>query len=154
MKRNVSLTVCYLLKFTRCLLLIVKSLVTHCNAEVARCKKSLMTCLQKLLVAKKYPLLVVKFADYSMQKNKLLLKEKFACYSSQKLFIPKSLLVTHCNTGLLLVAVYACWKKSLISCCKICLLLVAEVAHCKKLLVTCYEGNLGTNFCLDPIKIG
>ena len=44
-----SLVARYSLKFTRCLLLVVKSLVTHFKipslllAEVARCKKSLVT---------------------------------------------------------------------------------------------------------------
>ena len=48
-RRNFSFAACYSLKFTRCLLLVVKSLVTRCKirsllvAEVARCKKSLVT---------------------------------------------------------------------------------------------------------------
>ena len=58
-RRNFSFAACYSLKFTRCLLLVVKSLVTRCKirsllvAEVARCKKSLVTrCkIRSLLVA-------------------------------------------------------------------------------------------------------
>ena len=61
--RNFSLVTLYSLKFTRCSLLVVKSLVTRCKirsllvAEVARCKKSLVTCcrscsLQKSLVTR------------------------------------------------------------------------------------------------------
>ena len=51
---NFSLVACYLLKFTRCSLLVVKSLVTHCKvclllvAEVARCKKFLVTGYEKI----------------------------------------------------------------------------------------------------------
>ena len=48
-RRNFSLVARYSLKFTRCSLLIVKTFVTRCKislllvAEVARCKKSLVT---------------------------------------------------------------------------------------------------------------
>ena len=48
-RRNFSLVARYSLKFTRCPLLVVKSLVTRCKifllliAEVTRCKKSLVT---------------------------------------------------------------------------------------------------------------
>ena len=59
-RRNFSLVARYLLKFTRCSLLIVKSLFAHCKirsllvAEVARCKKSLVThCKIRLLLAAK-----------------------------------------------------------------------------------------------------
>ena len=60
-RRNFSFVACYLLKFTRCSLLVIKSLVTRskiCSlrvAEVARCKKSLITevaSCKKLLVAR------------------------------------------------------------------------------------------------------
>ena len=59
-RRNFSLVTRYTLIFTRCLLLVVKSLVTGCKfcsefvAEVARCKKSLVfRCkTRSLLVAK------------------------------------------------------------------------------------------------------
>ena len=58
-RRKFSLVARYSLKFTRCLLLVVKSLVTCCKilslpvAEIARCKKSLVTrCkIRSLLVA-------------------------------------------------------------------------------------------------------
>ena len=94
---NFSLVARYSLKFTRCSLLVVKSLVTRCKirsllvAEVARCKKSLVTrCkirlllvaevargkkslvtrfnIRSLLVAKTHSLLVAKFARCSLQK--------------------------------------------------------------------------------------
>ena len=60
-RRKFSLVAHYSLKFTRCSLLVVKSLVTRCKiyslliAEVAPCKKSLFTrCkIRSLLVAKK-----------------------------------------------------------------------------------------------------
>ena len=55
--RNFSLVARYSLKFTRCSLLIVKSLVTRCKicsslvAEVAHCQKSLVTrCEIRLLL--------------------------------------------------------------------------------------------------------
>ena len=59
LRRNFSFVTRYSLKFTRCLLLVVKSLVTRCKirsllvVEVARCKKSLVTCckIRLLLVA-------------------------------------------------------------------------------------------------------
>ena len=80
-RHNFSLVARYLLKFTHCLLLVVKSLVTPCKicsllvAEVARRKKSLVTrfrscSLQKnhsLLVAKNHSLLFAKFALCSSQ---------------------------------------------------------------------------------------
>ena len=93
--RNFSLVACYSLKFTRCSLLVVKSLVTRCKirsllvaknhsllvAEVARCKKSLVTrCkIRSLLVAevarcknslvvKNHSLLVAKFDRYLLDK--------------------------------------------------------------------------------------
>ena len=53
LRRNFSLVTRYSLKFTRCSLLVVKSLVTRCKirsllvAEVARCKKSLVTRYEK-----------------------------------------------------------------------------------------------------------
>ena len=61
MRRNFSLVAHYSLKFTHCLLLVVKSLVTRCKlrlllvAEVACCRNSLVTCceIRSLLVAKK-----------------------------------------------------------------------------------------------------
>ena len=49
LKRNFSLVACYLLKFTHCSLLVVKTLVTCCKicsllvTEAARCKKTLVT---------------------------------------------------------------------------------------------------------------
>ena len=68
-RRNFSLVACYSLKFTRCWLLIVKSLVTRCKilsllvAEVAHCEKLLVNrckvCL--LLVATNHWLLVAKY---------------------------------------------------------------------------------------------
>ena len=80
-RRNFSLITRYSLKFTRCSLLVVKSLVTRCKirsllvaevarcknhsllvAEVARCKKSLVTrCkIRSLLVAKIHSSLAMK----------------------------------------------------------------------------------------------
>ena len=58
--RNFSLVARYSLKFTRCSLLIVKSLVTRC--KISR------HSLRKLLIARNHSLLVAKFACYSLQK--------------------------------------------------------------------------------------
>ena len=112
MRRNFSLVTRYSLKFARCSLLDVKSLVTRCKirsllvAEVARCKKSLVTrCkIRSLLVA-----------------------EAARCKKS---------LVTRCKIRSLLVAEVARCKKWLVTRCKIRSLLVAEVARCKKSFVT------------------
>ena len=73
MRRNFSLVARYSLKFTHCLLIALKSLVTRC----------------------KFPsLLIAKFARYSLQKllvarNHSSLGEKFACYSLQNLLVAK-----------------------------------------------------------------
>ena len=101
MRHNFSLIARYSLKFTRCLLLVVKSVVARCKicsllvVEVTRCKKITRYPLQKLLVAKNYSLLVAKFARYSLQKllvakTNFLLVAKFARYSLQKMFLPKN----------------------------------------------------------------
>ena len=168
-RRNFSVVPRYSLKFTRCLLLVVKSLATRFN-------------IRSLLVAKIHSLLVVKFACYSLQKlfvakiHSLLVAEVARCkksivtcsrisslqkitrYSLQKLLVAKitryslqnslvtrckKSLVTRCKICLLLVTEVARCKKSLVTRCKICLLLVAEVACCKKLLVTRYEKRRG-----------
>ena len=81
-RRNFSLVACYSLKFTRCSLLVVKSLVTRCK-------------IRSLLVAKNHVLLVAKSACYSLQKllvvkNHSLLFAKYARYSLQKLLVAKN----------------------------------------------------------------
>ena len=113
MTRNFSLVARYSLKFTRCLLLVVKSLVTRCKicslfvAEVARYKNSLVTRCKicSLLVAevvrcknllvtrcKILSLLVAKFArckNSFVVKNHSLLVAKFDRYLLHK-FTKKS----------------------------------------------------------------
>ena len=80
LRRNFSLVARYSLKFTRCSLLFVKSLVTRCKirsslvAEVARCKKSLVTCcrscsLQKSLVTRCTSCLLQKITRYLLQNS-------------------------------------------------------------------------------------
>ena len=108
--RKFSLVTCYLLKFTRCSLLVVEPLVT---------------CCRNCWFQKHHSLLVAKFARYSLQKlllakNHSLLVAKVACYSLQKLLVSKNhpLLVSK-------VAHYSLQKS-----------LLAEVAHCKNSLVT------------------
>ena len=96
-RRNFSLVARYLLKFTRCSLLIVKSLFARCKirsllvAEVARCKKSLVTrCkIRSLLVAevarcKKSLVTRCKIRSLLVAKIHSLLVANFACYSRQQ----------------------------------------------------------------------
>ena len=115
-RRNISLVARYSLKFTRCSLLLVKTFVTCCKirlllvAEVARCKKSLVTRFQNLLVTR--------CRSCSFQ--------KVTRYSLQKLLVAKKSFVTRCKIRSILVA-------------EIHSLLITEVAHCKKLLVTRYK---------------
>ena len=94
-RRNFSFVARYLLKFTRCSLLVVKSLVARCKiqsllvVEVARCKiRSLLVAkfvcysLQKLLVAENHSLLVARMrpllvAEVARSKKSLVLVAKF-----------------------------------------------------------------------------
>ena len=65
-RRNFSLVARCSLKFTRCSLLVVKSLVTRCRSYSLQ--KFIRYSLQKLLVAKNHSLLVTKFTRYLLQK--------------------------------------------------------------------------------------
>ena len=114
--RNFSLVARYSLKFTRCPLLVTKSLVTCCKirslvvAEVARCKKN------SLLVAKFTRCSLQKITRYLLpislvSQSRSCSMQKFTRYSLQNSH------VTHC-------------KKSLAACCEIRSLLIAEVARC------------------------
>ena len=100
-----SLVARYSLKFTRCSLLVVKSLVARCKiqsllvVEVARCKiRSLLVAkfvcysLQKLLVAENHSLLVARMrpllvAEVARSKKSLVLVAKFPWYSLQKIIL-------------------------------------------------------------------
>ena len=102
-RRNFSLVAPYSLKFTRCSLLVVKSLVTCCKicsllvAEVVRCKESRYS-LQNLLVTRCRSCSLQKITRYSFQ-NSLVTRcrscslQKLTCYSLQ------NSLVTHCRSG-------------------------------------------------------
>ena len=128
LRRNFLLVARYSFKLTRYSLFVAKSLVIRCKtcsllaAEVARCKKWLVTRCKKSLVI-------------CCAIRSLLVGEVARCKKS---------FVTRCKIHSLLVAEVARCKKSLVSRCKICLLLIAEVASCKKFLVTRYEKNPGT----------
>ena len=116
-RRNFSLVARYSMKFTRCSLLVVKSLVTCCKirsllvAEVVRCKKSLVICCKICLllvaeVARCKKSLVTRskirsllVAEVARCKTHSLLVAKFARYSLQKLLVAK--------THLLLLAKFA-----------------------------------------------
>ena len=96
LRRNFSLVARYSFKFTCCLVLVVKSLVTRCKirsllaAEVARCKNSLVTRCRSCLLQK--------FTRYSLQ-NSLVKRcrscslQKFTRYSLQ------NSLVTRCKNS-------------------------------------------------------
>ena len=106
MRRNFSLVARYSFKFTCCLVLVVKSLVTRCKirsllaAEVARCKNSLVTRCRSCLLQK--------FTRYSLQ-NSLVKRcrscslQKFTRYSLQNSLVVKnhSLLVAKFDRYLL-----------------------------------------------------
>ena len=117
-RRNFLLVARYSLKFTRCSLLIVKSLVTRCKirslivAEVARCKKSLVTCCKilSLLVAKvvccKIHLLLVaevahckETTSYSLQ-NSLVTRCRSCSLQKITRYSLQNSLVTRCNKSL------------------------------------------------------
>ena len=111
MKRNFSVVARYPLKFTRCSLLVLKSLVSLQNLLVTRCR----SC--------------------SLQKITHCFVVKFARYSLQKLLIAKNHSLFRCKICSLLVAEIARCKKSLATHCEIRSLLVAEIARFKKSLV-------------------
>ena len=114
-RHNFSLVARYSLKFTRCSLLVVKSLVAHCKicqllvAEVACCQKSLVTRCKKSLVTR--------------CEIRSLLVAEVACCRRITSYSLGNLLVTRCKIALC--------KKSLLTRCKIRSFLVAEVSHCK-----------------------
>ena len=116
LRRNFSLVARYSSKFTRCSLLVVKSLVTRSKirsllvVEVARCKncsllvaKSTRYSLQKLLVAKNHSLLV---AEVARCKKSLVTRCKI-----------RSLLVTKIHLLLigLLISIATYYVKSLLT---------------------------------------
>ena len=94
----ISILARYSLKFTRCSLLVVKSLVTRCKIRL-------------LLVAKVHSLLVAKFARYSFQK---LLVAKIRSLLVGEVAHCKNSLVTRCRIRLLLVAEVARCKNSFV----------------------------------------
>ena len=79
LRRNFSLVARYSLKFTRCSLFVVKSLLFIA--------KFACYSLQKLLVAKNHSLLV---AEVARCKNQSLLVAKFTRYSLHKLLVAKN----------------------------------------------------------------
>ena len=94
MRRNFSLCARYSLKFTRCSLLVVKSLVTRCKirsllvAEVARCKKSLIT--------RRRSCSLQKITRYSLQ-NALVTRWRSCSLQKVIRYLSQNSLVTHCR---------------------------------------------------------
>ena len=112
-RRNFSLVARYSLKFTRCLLLVVKSLVTSCKTgSLLVAKKSLVTRCRSCSFQKITPY-------FTRGKIRALLVAEIARW--------KISLVIRCKIRLLLVAEIASCKKSLVTRCKIHSLLVAVV---------------------------
>ena len=115
-RRNFSLVTRYSMKFTRCSLLVVKSLVTYCKirsllvAEVVRCKKSLVICC-------KICLLLV--AEVARCKKSLVTRSKIRSLLVAEVARCKKSLVTRCRSCSL--------QNSLFTRCKIRSLLLAEV---------------------------
>ena len=126
----------YSLKFTRCLLLIVKLFVTCWKihsllvADVARCNKSLVTrcrscslkkttlyLLQNLLVTRYRSCSLQKFTRYSLQNSldtrcRSCSLEKFTPYSLQ------NSLLTRCRSCSLQKITHYSLRNSLVTCCK------------------------------------
>ena len=134
-RRNFSLVARYSLKFTRCSLLVVKSLVTRCKI------RSLLVA--ELLVAKNYSLL---FAEVARCKNSLVTRCKIRSLLVAEVARCKKSLVTRCKFRSLVVAEVAPCKKSLITRCRIRSLLAAEVARCKNLFVVKNHSLLVAKF--------
>ena len=123
MRRNLSFVARYLLRFTRCSLLVVKTFVTRCKirsllvAEVARCKKKLVTRCEIRAGCSLKKLLVVEIHSFSFQ-NSLVTRcrscslQKFIRYSLQ------NFLATRCR-GCSLQKITRCSLRSaLVNCCK------------------------------------
>ena len=182
MRRNFSLVARYSLKFTRCSLLVVKSLVARCKfcsllvVEVARCKKSLATCcrshslqkitrysLQKfcsLLVAKMHSLLIAKYALYSLQKllvvkNHSLLVAKFTRYSLQTLLVAKNHSLLFAKIHSLLVAKFAHYSLQKLLVPKNHWFLVAKIPsiHIAKNHFSLKQSPAGIIVCLKSTKV-
>ena len=92
-RRNFSLVARYSLKFTRCSLLVVKSLVTRCKI------RSLLVA--ELLVAKNYSLLV---AEVARCKKSLVTRCKFRSLVVAEVAPCKKSLITRCRIRSLLAA--------------------------------------------------
>ena len=123
LRRNFSLVARCSLKFTRCLLLVAKSLVTRC--------KFARYLLQKLLVAKNHSLLVSEVAHC---RKSLVTRWKFRSLLVAEVTRCKKSLVTCCKFHSLLVAKVArCKNHSLLianfACCSSQKLLVAKFAR-------------------------
>ena len=107
MRRNFSLITGYSLKFTRCQLLIVKSLATCCRScslrKTTRCSQ------QNSLVTRCRSYSLQKITRYSLQNSlvtgcRSCLLQKFIRFSSQNSLLAKKSLVTRCEICLLLAA--------------------------------------------------
>ena len=132
MKRNFSVVARYPLKFTRCSLLVLKSLVSLQNLLVTRCRSC---SLQKITC-------------YSFQKNHSLLDTNFARYSLQKItrYSFQNLLVIRCRSCSL--------QNSLVPRCR------SGVTFCKFIKVTpaqmlCYEflmQNFKITYCVKHLR--
>ena len=161
MRRNFSLVARYSLKFTRCSLLVVKSLVARCKfcslliVEVARCKKSLATCCRSHSLQKITPYSLQKFCSLLVAKVHSLLIAKYALYSLQKLLVAKNHSLLFAKIHSLLVAKFAHYSLQKLLVPKNHWFLVAKIPsiHIAKNHFSLKQSPAGIIVCLKSTKL-
>ena len=161
MRRNFSLVARYSLKFTRCSLLVVKSLVARCKfcsllvVEVARCKKSLATCCRSHSLQKITRYSLQKFCSLLVAKVHSLLIAKYALYSLQKLLVAKNHSLLFAKIHSLLVAKFAHYSLQKLLVPKNHWFLVAKIPsiHIAKNHFSLKQSPAGIIVCLKSTKV-
>ena len=159
--RNFSLVARYSLKFTRCSLLVVKSLVARCKfcsllvVEVARCKKSLATCCRSHSLQKITRYSLQKFCSLLVAKVHSLLIAKYALYSLQKLLVAKNHSLLFAKIHSLLVAKFAHYSLQKLLVPKNHWFLVAKIPsiHIAKNHFSLKQSPAGIIVCLKSTKV-
>ena len=161
MRRNFSLVARYSLKFTRCSLLVVKSLVARCKfcsllvVEVARCKKSLATCCRSHSLQKITRYSLQKFCSLLVANVHSLLIAKYALYSLQKLLVAKNHSLLFAKIHSLLVAKFAHYSLQKLLVPKNHWFLVAKIPsiHIAKNHFSLKQSPAGIIVCLKSTKL-
>ena len=161
MRRNFSLVARYSLKFTRCSLLVVKSLVARCKfcsllvVEVARCKKSLAICCRSHSLQKITRYSLQKFCSLLVAKVRSLLIAKYALYSLQKLLVAKNHSLLFAKIHSLLVAKFAHYSLQKLLVPKNHWFLVAKIPsiHIAKKHFSLKQSPAGIIVCLKSTKV-